>query len=236
MKRASDTGYILAGATLSVFVLSALAAGLAALAIGELRRVKAAEDWLVERSLYEAVVALSAAELSLEPDARTLRFDDAAETLAVEGSRFDVSLAWESEKIDLNAARLEVVESAGRAAGLADASLEALLDALAARRDDARPLRLLEDLPVEDAQRLACLRSAYTVFGGRRRLGEQVDLVGAFDRPTPGTRLAMTVRRAPDGRYAEVVVLMTGDPVDPARIQDWRWVDESSETVCLDGR
>ena len=111
MSRSGEDGYILASATISMIILGALATGILMIAVGELRRVRAEEERVQMMLLYESVAVLTAAELTKEPDARTLRFDDARQTLSIEGVSFDVSLEWESEKLDLNYAELDMIET-----------------------------------------------------------------------------------------------------------------------------
>ena len=228
----TDSGYILASATISMIVIGALAAGLVMIAIGELRRVRAEEDWVQLRSLYESVAVLSAAELTREPEARNFRFDDAQQSFSIEGVNFEAWLEWESEKLDLNAASLGLIESRAAESASSILPVSDLVNQLTAMRSANQPLRLIGDLSFDDTRVTECLRSMFTVFGGRRRLGEAVELEGVFDRPTPGTRLRLMISEHDDHRMADIVLLMTGDRYDPARIMDWRWVRQDQINAC----
>jgi hypothetical protein len=230
-----DGGYILAAVLISMLVLGALATGLSLLAIHELRRVRDHETRLVEDGLLHAAVAFTAAELAREPETRSVRFDDARDTLNIDGREVAVQLAWESHKVDLNAASRDLIIDQAAVAGLVDTDRALLLSRIDNLRANHLEVRLLDDIVADGFASPGCVRAAFTVFGGRRREADPIVVEGVFDRPTPGTRIAMVVRLVPDGRVASAVVLMTGDPVDPARIQDWRWRDSRHTLPCAEG-
>ena len=232
MNSAREDGYILASATISMIILGALATGIVMIAVSELRRVRAEEDRVQTMLLYESVAVLTAAELTKEPDARTLRFDDAQQTLSIEGVSFDVTLEWESEKLDLNYADIDMIEA--QASALLDdgAYVQALRRQLENRRNTGAPIRLIGDLSFEDARVTECLRLGFTVFGGRRRVGQGVEREGVFDRPTPGTRIRLIAAEQGQDAVVDMVLLMTGDRYDPSRMMDWRWLDRDQVNAC----
>jgi hypothetical protein len=232
MKNAREDGYILASATISMIILGALATGIVMIAVGELRRVRAEEERVQMMLLYESVAVLTAAELTKEPDARTLRFDAAQQTLAIEGVSFDVSLEWESEKLDLNYADIDMIEAEANALLSDGADVQALRRQLEEQRSIGAPIRLIGDLSFEDARVTECLRRGFSVFGGRRRVGQGVEREGVFDRPTPGTRIRLIAAEQGQGDVADMVLLMTGDRYDPSRMMDWRWLDRDQVNAC----
>lgn len=235
MNTRREDGYILASVMIAMLVLGALATGLTLVAVAELRRVREHETRLVDDGLLHAAVAFTAAELAIEPDTRSVRFDDAHDVLNIDGRQVDVQLAWESHKIDLNAASRDLIVDQAEAAGLVEADRSLLLSRIDNLRANNLEVRLLDDIVADGFASPDCVRAAFTVFGGRRREADPIVLEGVFDRPTPGTRIAMIVRLVPEGRVASAVVLMTGDPVDPARIQDWRWRDSQHTLPCAEG-
>lgn len=232
MSQSGEDGYILASATISMIILGALATGIVMIAVGELRRVRAEEERVQMMLFYESVAVLTAAELTKEPDARTLRFDDARQTLSIEGVSFDVSLEWESEKLDLNYAELDMIETQARALLQRTSDVQALMSQVETARESGTPIRLIGDLSFEDARVTECLRADFTVFGGRRRFGEGVDREGVFDRPTPGTRIRLLAAEHGQGQMADMVLLMTGDRFDPSRMMDWRLIDRGQLNAC----
>ncbi len=158
MSRSGEDGYILASATISMIILGALATGILMIAVGELRRVRAEEERVQMMLLYESVAVLTAAELTKEPDARTLRFDDARQTLSIEGVSFDVSLEWESEKLDLNYAELDMIETQAQDLLSHTSHVQALMSQVETARESGTPIRLIGDLSFEDARVTECLR------------------------------------------------------------------------------
>ncbi len=232
MSRSDQDGYILASATISMIILGALATGIVMIAVGELRRVSAEEDRVQMMLLYESVAVLTAAELSKEPDARTLRFDDARQTVSIEGVRFDVTLEWESEKLDLNYAELDMIEAQAQTLLNQASDVQALMHQIEQSRQTNTPIRLIGDLSFQNARVTECLRKGFTVFGGRRRFGEGVDREGVFDRPTPGTRIRLLTAEQGQNQLADMVLLMTGDRFDPSRMMEWRLIDRGQLNAC----
>ena len=232
MSRSDQDGYILASATISMIILGALATGIVMIAVGELRRVRAEEERVQTMLLYESVAVLTAAELSKEPDARTLRFDDARQTVSIEGVRFDVTLEWESEKLDLNYAELDMIEAQAQALLNQASDVQALMHQIEQSRQTNSPIRLIGDLSFQNARVTECLRTGFTVFGGRRRFGEGVDREGVFDRPTPGTRIRLLTAEQGQDQLADMVLLMTGDRFDPSRMMEWRLIDRGQLNAC----
>lgn len=235
MRPDREDGYILASVIVAMLVLGALATGLTMVAVSELRRTRDHEQRVVDEATLYAGVALTAAELSLEPDTRSVRFDGGTDLLNIEGRQIEVRLAWESHKVDLNAGSLALIEAQALSSGLSADDRAMLMSRVNNLRVNQLELRLLDDIVTDGFGEPDCVRAAFTVFSGRRREAEPISMDGEFERPTPGTRIAMFLNLLPEGRAASVVVLMTGDPVDPARIQDWRWRDTRQILPCVEG-
>ena len=228
-----ESGYILVTSLVSVAILGILGSALVSLALTELKRVKQEEERSRHRSLLQAAVTLAASELTKEPDARLHRFDDAQDQISIGTDTFDLKLQWESEKIDLNTADLDLIDTKAQEFGIDRSVISELISQLETYRNDNESLRLLGDLDFSAPQALECLREIFTVFGGRRFNSETISLDGVFPRPTPGTRLSIFLSQSGTNTIGHAVILMTGDPVDPHRVMDWRWIEALPQASCI---
>jgi hypothetical protein len=234
MRRVDEAGYILPAALAALLAMSVVAAALVAASLNELRRVAAAEQAAADDAALEAAITLATAELLEEPRRRRLAFTSGAEQVSVAGRLIDIRVAWESDKLDLNAAGLEAIDAGLRDAGLSDADRLAIRRSAEARRARGEPARLVDDVLVgEEAG--ACARRVLTVFGGRSdwTAGGDGETI-AIGQPAPGARIAITAELWDDAseRGREVVVLVTGDPSAPVRVMDARSTRGEGKEAC----
>jgi hypothetical protein len=217
-----DDGYILASAIGVLLAISIVAATLVGTSGESVRRISRAESAAKQETTLEAALTLIASQLVVDPRRRAIDLTD-GKSLAVLDETIRFRIGWESSKVDVNLAQPEIVAARLRQSNLDTKDLEAALAAIRHSRETSEPIRLLTELK-GDRTAQTCLSSLLTVFGGQSsfdpNLKAEPPLIG---RPAAGSRLAIDL--AVVGAEAEglsTVILVTGDPVTPWQVMDWR--------------
>lgn len=223
--KAREEGYILASVTVVMVILSMSAAALVAASAAELRRVARLERQHDEEGLLRSAVIVAASQLVLAPHQRSLNIRDGAGVVNIEGRSVSIRVSYESDKIDLNQARLDVVRDQARNGRLSSSDISQFMAVLGEMASNDEPVRLIDDVLSDGLERPECIHSLFTVFGGRSDVGPMRDLHGEFDRPAAGSRLSITARLLDNSYGVSAVLLMTGQRTEPARIMDLRWHD-----------
>lgn len=225
-----DSGYILAGTAMIMACLALLATALVATAMDERHRVVRLEGQAVDRMVLRSAVILSASELALPPSRRNMLLED-GRGLSVDGRHLSIRILREGEKTNLNVAQTDQIRERARSAGVSQADVSALIRTVEARRARGEMASIVEEALPADLRDRPCLYEIFTVFSGQdspATLPAGTEYLG--QRLVPGSRVALTVGLE-NGSAATAIVLMTGEPMRPARIMDWRWhsLDDDEE-------
>jgi len=217
-----DEGYILASAIGVLLAISIVAAALVGTSGESLRRIRRAESAAKLETTLQSALALIASQLVLDPRRREIALT-AGTPLTVLGQTINFQIGWESSKLDVNLAEPEIVAARLQGSGLDAKALEATLAAIRHSRATSQPISLLTELKGDQVTQ-TCLASLLTVFGGQStfdpKLKGEPPLIG---RPAAGSRLAIDLAVSgaePEG--LSTVILITGDPLAPWQVMDWR--------------
>ncbi len=229
-----EEGYVLASALAVLLSLSLVAAALVAASSEGRNRSRKAETDAVNNLVLKSAVDVIGSQLAMDPRRRQLATSGDRAVVDVLGRSVDVRLAWDNDKLDVNAAPIESIESLLKDKVPDIGQRNAVLAAIRAKRANLKPARLLDDvLPVE--VEADCFHSILTVFGGQAEYSKEITPAREFGRPGSGARLSIDVRLADQsGPGLTAVVLMTGDPGAPAKVLDWRASRGSGEEACHD--
>lgn len=232
MRNRRDDGYVMGFALAVLIVLSMTATVLMTMAGSELRSVRAAEDSEEETLRLHAAAILGAAALATDPAQRTIAFRGGAAATEIGGQTIRLSASWESDRLDVNHAPLEEIRAALDALSISPDDKSRAAEAISQRRNRSEPVSLLDDVlaGVDGAE---CVRQALTVHGGKsewQRAREATEI----GWPAPGSRLRLLVERdgAEQFRAREYVILVTGNPAEPAHIIDIRPVLTRTAAEC----
>ncbi|MDG1417872.1 MAG: hypothetical protein P8P99_08735 [Maricaulis sp.] len=232
MSITSEDGYILASVTVVMVILSMAAIALMTASTGELVRVSRMDREQVQQSQLRSAIVMATSQIVLAPRQRSLRLIDGRGTLNVDGTSIAIQITYESDKVDLNQAPLDVVRATAQSGGLSQGDTSAMTTALLEMTLRNEPITLVDDVLVRAIESQECVRELFTVFGGRldglNVRGQSTD----FERPAAGSRLSVSAWLPEQNQAASAVLLITGQRTLPARTMDWRWI--SGEDANLD--
>jgi hypothetical protein len=218
-----DEGYILAAALATLFAMSVVAIALVTISQDALRGVRAAEIRAANDQTLRSAILVAESQLLLDPRRRQLDLDQTAPVALIEGRQVSLAIKWEAAKLDVNLAAPEAIDAALSEAGLPVETRNSILNRVRDRQAKREPVSLLDD--ISSSSRYAdCLASVLTVFGGRREaIDKSTPTLAAIGLPAPGSRLLIeaSLVDAPQ-RSRAAVILLTGNPHQPAKILDWR--------------
>ncbi|MEQ1783513.1 MAG: hypothetical protein ABMA14_19330 [Hyphomonadaceae bacterium] len=217
-----DDGYILASAIGVLLAISIVAATLVGTSGESLRRMRRAETAASQETTLQSALTLLASQLILDPRRRALNLT-AGTPLTVLDQTVKFRIGWESSKVDVNLAEPEVVETRLQRSGLDAKALEIAMAAIRRSRAMSQPISLLTELNGDQTTQ-TCIASLLTVFSGQSNFDPELKaeppLIG---RPAAGSRLAIDLAVSgaePEG--LSTVILITGDPLAPWQVMDWR--------------
>lgn len=237
MNLRGSEGYILASAIAVILSISIVAAALVGASSESLSRLKQLEEGVTQDAVLQSALSLLSSEIAKDPRRRAVNIGSEL-TLEVLDRPVQARVAWENDKADLNSADPETVATFLTDRGVSARMASTVLTSMRRARSESRALRLLDDLNLDEPDE-ACAASLLTVFGGR------TDLQGAKSRNPPmigqpgaGSRLAIELFLPRPARSGlRVVVLMTGDPLHPMEVLDWKRTSGAvGEESCHDAQ
>lgn len=230
MKR--DDGYILASVLGVILAISLVAAALVGTSGDVAFGVKRHERAAVRDSVLQSAIVVLALQLTQDPRRRVVDLETAG-SVQILGRAVSFRIAWETTKLNVNAAELPTLEAAIRDLDLEEPSETNVLANLRSARAGSKPIRLLSDIARDKAEE-DCLASALTVFGNRtERLTSSERTATLIGRPAAGSILALDV--AVTGEEADglsVVLMLTGGAETPWRVMDWRASSSLKQGKC----
>jgi hypothetical protein len=233
MTDTGESGYILASVLAGLLSISLVAAALVSSSVDMSRRAAAAEKKAADQAALKSALIVAGSELARDVAHRKLKFVAGVEALQIAGRTVRLTVSWESDKLDINAASPADIKQSLDDRSISQSIAAQALDAVAKRRASKTPIRLVDDI-ARDEDTAWCLSQALTVFGGRLKSQDSSEPTPPYvGQPAPGSHLNVLAElEGPHEIGLDVVLLMTGDPKAPVRTLDWRHTRKSPGEAC----
>lgn len=211
-----EKGYILAGATVSMLLISLTAAALVTLAANDLRRTATLETRTEHEALLRGALRVVSNELASPPRQRSLSFNsENSGEISLEGYDLTVQVRAERQKIDLNHASEEVIRQGLNELDLPGTVSARIWETYQSLRGHSRSVELVDDVLPSIETDAECLHTHFTVFDGWHGREPRPETPDFNDTLRPGERVQITLSHPELTRTLSAVVLIVG-PVEPA--------------------